>query len=178
MIDTARRLAAGEGLAIRFEVGDAESLPYADASFDIVASALGAFLAPDHAAVARELARVCPPGGRLGVVAWRRDAEAERMHAPFWGPPEPGAGDRRAWGREEYVAALLGPAFAARSSPTTSVTGQTAASASRAATWSPSAAAGEAHVDFAGPVDALSGVKRARSVETRLYRRAAWPASA
>jgi SAM-dependent methyltransferase len=111
MIDTARRLAAGEGLAIRFEVGDAESLPYADASFDVVASALGVFLAPDHAAVARELARVCRPGGRLGIVAWRRDAEAERMHAPFWGPPEPGAGDRRAWGRDEYVAALLGPAF-------------------------------------------------------------------
>lgn len=78
---------------------------------DVVASALGVFPAPDHAAVARELARVCRPGGRLGVVAWRRDAELERLHAPFWGPPEPGAGDRRAWGREEYVATLLGPAF-------------------------------------------------------------------
>jgi SAM-dependent methyltransferase len=111
MVDTARRLAGDQGVGIRFEVGDAESLPYEDASFDVAASALGVFLAPDHAAVARELARVCRPGGRLGVVAWRRDTEAERMHAPFWGPPEPGAGDRRDWGREEYVAALLDAAF-------------------------------------------------------------------
>jgi ubiquinone/menaquinone biosynthesis C-methylase UbiE len=111
MVDTARRLAAEQGVAIRFEVGDAESLPYEDASFDVVASALGVFLAPDHAAAGRELARVCRPGGRLGVVAWRPDPEAERMHAPFWPAREPGTGDRRDWGREECVAELLGQEF-------------------------------------------------------------------
>jgi SAM-dependent methyltransferase len=111
MVDTARRLAGEQGLGIRFEVGDAESLPYQDASFEVVASALGVFLAPDHAAAARELARVCRPGGRLGVVAWRADPEAERMHAPFWPAREPGAGDRRDWGREEYLAELLGQEF-------------------------------------------------------------------
>jgi SAM-dependent methyltransferase len=84
IVDTARRLAGSQGVGIRFEVGDAESLPYADASFDVVASALGVFLAPDHAAAGRELARVCRPGGHLGVVAWQADPEAERMHAPFW----------------------------------------------------------------------------------------------
>ena len=81
MIDTARRLAGEQGVGIRFEVGDAASLPYEDASFDVVASALGVF-APDHAAAARELARVCRPGGRLGLAAWQPDPEAERMHAP------------------------------------------------------------------------------------------------
>ena len=111
MVDTARRLAGEQGVGIRFEVGDAENLPYADASFDVVASALGVFLAPDHAAAGRELARVCRPGGRLGVVAWRADPEAERMHAPFWPAREPGAGDRRDWGREEYMAELLGQEF-------------------------------------------------------------------
>jgi SAM-dependent methyltransferase len=111
MIDTARRLAREQGAGIRFEVGDAESLPYEDASFDVVASALGVFLAPDHAAAGRELARVCRAGGRLGVVAWRPDPGAERMHAPFWPPAEPGAGDRRDWGREEYLAELLGQEF-------------------------------------------------------------------
>ena len=50
MVDTARRLAGEQGVGIRFEVGDAENLPYEDASFDVVASALGVFLAPDHAA--------------------------------------------------------------------------------------------------------------------------------
>jgi SAM-dependent methyltransferase len=111
MVDTARRLAGGRGVGIRFEVGDVERLPYEDASFDVVASALGVFLAPDHAAAGRELARVCRPGGRLGVVAWEADPEAERMHAPFWPAREPGAGDRRDWGREEYVAELLGQEF-------------------------------------------------------------------
>jgi hypothetical protein len=33
------------------------------------------------------------------------------MHAPFLPAPEPGAGDRRDWGREEYVAELLGQQF-------------------------------------------------------------------
>jgi SAM-dependent methyltransferase len=111
MIDTARRLAGEQRVGVRFEVGDAESLPYPDASFEVVASALGVFLAPDHAAAGRELARVCRAGGRLGVVAWRPDPEAERMHAPFWPAHEPGAGDRRAWGREEYVSELLGQEF-------------------------------------------------------------------
>ena len=112
MVDTARRLASEQGVGVRFEVGDAESLPYEDASFDVVASALGVFLAPDHAAAGRELARVCRPGGSLGVVAWQADPEAERMHAPFWPAGEPGAGDHRDWGREEYVADLLGQDFA------------------------------------------------------------------
>ena len=111
MIDTARRLAGEQGVGIRFEVGDAASLPYEDASFDVVASALGVFLAPDHAAAARELARVCRPGGRLGLAAWQADPEAERMHAPFWPAREPGAGDRLDWGREEYMAGLLGQEF-------------------------------------------------------------------
>jgi SAM-dependent methyltransferase len=111
MVDTARRLAGEQGVGIQFDVGDAERLPYEHASFDVVASALGVFLAPDHAAAARELARVCRPGGRLGLVAWQADPDAERMHAPFWPAREPGAGDRRDWGREAYVAELLGQDF-------------------------------------------------------------------
>jgi SAM-dependent methyltransferase len=111
MIETARRRAAEQGLAIRFEVGDAESLPNADASFDVVASALeGLPRARPRRGRPRARARL-PPGGRLGVVAWRPDPEAERMHAPFWPARERGAGDRRDWGREEYVAGLLEQEF-------------------------------------------------------------------
>jgi SAM-dependent methyltransferase len=111
MIETARWLASLEKLSIRFEVGDAESLDLEDESFDVVVSALGVFLAPDHAAAARELARVCRAGGRLGLVAWRSDHELERLHAPYWPERQPEAGDRRAWGRESYVAALLDHAY-------------------------------------------------------------------
>lgn len=71
LVDTARRLAADAGVTVEFEVGDCENLPYPDASFDVVCSAQGAVFAPDHRAVARQLARVCRPGGRVGLTAWR-----------------------------------------------------------------------------------------------------------
>jgi SAM-dependent methyltransferase len=111
LVETARRLAAEEGLAIRFEVGDCEQLPYDDASFDVVASAVGVIFAPDHRAVARELARVCRPGGRLGLVAWRPNPEYVAVVEPLRAAPEPGAGDPDDWGREEYALDLLGDAF-------------------------------------------------------------------
>jgi SAM-dependent methyltransferase len=111
LIATARDLAAEQRLSIRFDIGDAENLPYEDARFDVVASALGVFLAPSHDTVAREVARVCRPGGRLGVVAWRPDPGLDEMKAPFRPPRPPGAGDPANWGREEYVSGLLGAGF-------------------------------------------------------------------
>jgi SAM-dependent methyltransferase len=95
LIQTARRNAAAQGLNIRFETGDAEALPYQDASFDIVSSAIGTQFAPDHRAVARELGRVCRPGGRLGLACWTPTggvAEMFKMMAPFMPPPALGSG--------------------------------------------------------------------------------------
>ena len=66
-IERARARAADEGLEVRFDVGDAQSLPYGDAEFDIVVSTFGVIFAPDHRRGAHELARVCRPGGRLGL---------------------------------------------------------------------------------------------------------------
>jgi SAM-dependent methyltransferase len=111
LVETAKRLAAEEGLAIRFDVGDCEDLPYEDASFDVVASAVGVIFAPDHSAVARELARVCRPGGSLGLVSWRPNPAYSAVFKPFRPPPEPGAGDPDDWGRREHVVELLGDAF-------------------------------------------------------------------
>lgn len=111
LIETAKRLAAAEELAVRFDVGDVEDLPYGDASFDVVSSAVGVIFAPDHEAVARELARVCRPGGRLGIVSWRPNPEYEQVLQPFREPREPGAGNPEDWGREEYAAKLLGHSF-------------------------------------------------------------------
>jgi SAM-dependent methyltransferase len=111
LIETARRVAAEEGLAIRFEVGDCEDLPYEDSTFDVVSSAVGVIFSPDHHAVARELARVCRPGGRLGLAAWRPNPDYEAVMAPFREPPEPAAGDSDNWGREEYVREILAADF-------------------------------------------------------------------
>lgn len=111
LIETARRVAAEEGHAIRFDVGDCEDLPYEDATFDVVSSAVGVIFSPDHHAVARELARVCRPGGRLGLAAWRPNPKYEAVMAPFREPSEPGAGDSDDWGREEYVWEMLAADF-------------------------------------------------------------------
>lgn len=114
MIETARRRAGDEGLGIAYDVGDAENLPYEDASFDVVSSSVGFFLAPDHEAAARQLVRVVRPGGRLGFTAWRPGGRVERgmrLSAQFGPPPPQGVGNPFDWGTEEHVTELLGAAF-------------------------------------------------------------------
>src|SRR5689334_7741487 len=71
LLDGGRRRAEAEGFSnITFEVADAEALPYADASFDIVLSTFGVMFAPDHQRAAAEMSRVCKPGGRIGLASW------------------------------------------------------------------------------------------------------------
>jgi SAM-dependent methyltransferase len=117
LIETAREKAAADGVEISFEVGDAEALPYEDASFDTVTSTFGVMFAPDHAAVARELARVCKPGGRLGMVNWdpeRGVADLFKVMAAYQPPRPDGVGNPFAWGDTDYVTELLGDAFELR----------------------------------------------------------------
>ncbi|MGH9182327.1 MAG: class I SAM-dependent methyltransferase [Acidimicrobiales bacterium] len=114
LVGSARLLAAAEGIPVSFDVGDAERMPYADESFDIVASAFGCMFAPDHRAVAAELARVCRPGGRLGLLTWDSHggvAEFFGLMAPFQPPAPPGVGNPLDWGREGYIADLLAHTF-------------------------------------------------------------------
>ncbi|MFP3562430.1 class I SAM-dependent methyltransferase, partial [Paraburkholderia sp. SIMBA_049] len=66
--------AQAEGLSVEFREADAEALPYADASFDIVMSTFGVMFTPDQAKAAAELARVCKPGGRIGLANWTPDS--------------------------------------------------------------------------------------------------------
>ena len=105
----ARRAAAEEGLAIRFDEGDCQELPYADAEFGAVASVFGVVFAPDHERAAAELARVCRPGGRLALTAWPADDWTE-THARA-GRTFVEDADAREWANEEHVRRLLGDAF-------------------------------------------------------------------
>ena len=105
----ARRAAGSEGLAIQFDEGDCQQLPYADAAFGAVVSAFGAIFAPDHERTAAELARVCRPAGRLGLTAWPAD-EWTQVHARA-GRTSIEDADAREWSKEEHVRALLGDAF-------------------------------------------------------------------
>lgn len=114
LVETAKRRAAEHGLEIDYQVGDAEQLPFEDASFDVVSSSVGAIFAPDHPAVARELARVTRPGGRIGLTAWRSDGRIGdffRTLAPFQPTPPPGAGSPLAWGDPAHARELLGGEF-------------------------------------------------------------------
>ena len=70
LVERARERAQAEGFSARFEEADAEALPFEDASFDIVASLVGAMFAPRPDLVAQELLRVCSPGGTLAMVNW------------------------------------------------------------------------------------------------------------
>jgi SAM-dependent methyltransferase len=72
---------------------------------------MGMIFAPDHEAVAREVARVCRPGGRLGFTAWKPKQVYDAVVEKYRPPPEPGAGDSDDWSREEYVRKLLGDTF-------------------------------------------------------------------
>jgi SAM-dependent methyltransferase len=114
LIDRARELAAEQGLDVQFDVADAEQMPYDDASFDVVSSTVGVMFAPDHEAIARELARVTRPGGRLALANWTPEGGLGQMFAmmrPFTPPPPEGVGSPFDWGREEHVRDLLGESF-------------------------------------------------------------------
>jgi SAM-dependent methyltransferase len=110
LIDRARQRAAAEGSQIDFRVGDAQDLPYSDASFDTVFSVFGVMFAPDQQRAARELLRVCRPGGKIVMANWMPEGfgvdffGAHARHAP---PPE-GAPSPLRWGTEEAVHEMLG----------------------------------------------------------------------
>ncbi len=105
LIEQARARAAAEGLDVHFTEGDAESLPYPDRSFDLVISLIGAMFAPRPDVVARELVRVCRPGGRIVMGNWTPEGfigsffRTVSRHVP---PPE-GIPSPLEWGSEEKV---------------------------------------------------------------------------
>lgn len=111
LIETARELAANEGLDVDFEAGDAERLDHPEASFDVVSSAHGVVHAYDHRAVANELVRVCRPGGRLGLTYWLPNPELQALMERVGYARSPGADLPSHWVRREYVSALLDRAF-------------------------------------------------------------------
>ena len=111
LLETGRQDAARLGLAIAFEEGDAEALPYADASFDAVLSCVGVMFAPHHQASADELVRVARPGGTIGLLSWTPEGFIGQMFAtmkPYAPPPPPGAQPPPLWGSEAHVRELFG----------------------------------------------------------------------
>ncbi len=105
LIEQARARAASEGLTIQFDEGDAESLPYPDAAFDVVVSMFGAMFAPRPELVAAELVRVCRPGGKIAMANWTPEGFIGQMFKVTGKhvPPPSNMPSPLKWGDEETV---------------------------------------------------------------------------
>jgi len=109
LVQRAQARAKAEGLNARFMEGDAEALPFQDASFDVVVSLVGAMFAPRPELVARELLRVCSPGGTIAMGNWTREGFIGQMFktiAKFIAPS--GMPAPVLWGAEAVVRERLG----------------------------------------------------------------------
>ena len=94
---------------MKFQVADAEALPFADASFDAVLSTFGVMFAPDHAQAASEMARVCRPGGRIGLANWTPGGFIGQVFKTLGRhlPPPAGAQSPSLWGVEAHLQVAL-----------------------------------------------------------------------
>jgi len=115
LLDQGAERAAAEGVDVKFQVADAEALPFDDASFDVVLSTFGVMFAPDQAKAAGELARVCRPGGRIGLANWTPESLVGKMFKVLgrWVPPPAGLQPPSLWGVEAHLRDLFGENAAA-----------------------------------------------------------------
>jgi ubiquinone/menaquinone biosynthesis C-methylase UbiE len=90
--------------------GDAESLPFPDASFDAVTSVFGCMFAPDHAQAAAELLRVCRPGGTIALASWTPQGFIGELFQTVGAhvPPPAGVPAPMLWGSESHLRDLFG----------------------------------------------------------------------
>ena len=109
LLERGRRRADAEQFDVTFEVADVEALPYPDASFDVVLSTFGVMFAPDHEQTARELMRVCRPGGRIGVANWTPGGFIGKLFRAIGAhvPPIPGVRSPLLWGTDAHIQELF-----------------------------------------------------------------------
>jgi len=110
LLESGRARAQAEGHTIRFQEADAENLPFPDASFDVVMSTFGVMFTPDQDKAASELARVCKPGGRIGLANWTPESFIGQLFKTIgkYIPPAPGIKSPGLWGTKARLAELFG----------------------------------------------------------------------
>ena len=110
LLERARLRATAEGVAATFQDGDAEAIPFEDASFDVTTSVFGSMFAPDHVKTAAELARVTKPGGRIGLVSHTPDGFIGQLFKTIGRhvPPPAGVASPLLWGTEAHLRDLFG----------------------------------------------------------------------
>ncbi|MGA7984886.1 MAG: class I SAM-dependent methyltransferase, partial [Burkholderiales bacterium] len=110
LLERGRARAGAEGLPVKFEQADVENLQYPDASFDVVLSTFGVMFTPDQEKAAAEMARVCKPGGKIGLANWTPSSFVGELFKLIgrYLPPPAGVKSPALWGTEERLRALFG----------------------------------------------------------------------
>ena len=110
LLERGRERANADHLAVTFKEADAEALPFDDASFDVVLSTFGVMFTPNQSQAARELMRVCRPGGKIGLANWTPEGFIGRLFKVIgkYVPPAPGLKSPSLWGNRAHLATLMG----------------------------------------------------------------------
>jgi SAM-dependent methyltransferase len=110
LLDKAAERARAESLPLELRVADAEALPFADASFDVVISTFGVMFTPDHRRAAHEMLRVLRPGGRIAMANWTPAGFIGQLFKTIGAhvPPPAGVQPPALWGTEAHLQALFG----------------------------------------------------------------------
>ena len=115
LLEAAERNAAAAQLSIRYLRGDAEELPFEDASFDALVSTCGVMFASRPEAAAKQMARVVRQGGRIALTTWTNDGNVFKMFQVMKrympAPAPPAAPSPFEWGHPDRVRQLLGHDF-------------------------------------------------------------------
>lgn len=112
MIRHGRARTEAADLEVSWHEADAAELPFADDTFDVVASVFAMIFGSPHEQVAREAARVTRPGGRVGFTAWTPDgftAQLQQVRQRQQSVPPPDGPGPMDWGDESYVRSLFAP---------------------------------------------------------------------
>ena len=111
LLEGTRARAAAEGLRIDVREADAEALPFAGSTFDVVLSTFGVMFTPNQEQAAAELARVTRPGGRIGLANWTPEGFIGQMFKIVgrYAPPPAGIDSPLLWGTEARLVEILGP---------------------------------------------------------------------
>jgi SAM-dependent methyltransferase len=110
LLEAGKVRALAEGQAIAFQEADAENLPFADGSFDVVLSTFGVMFTPDQQKAAAELARVCKPGGKIGLANWTPESFIGQLFKTIGRYVSPPAGVKSPalWGTRARLEELFG----------------------------------------------------------------------
>jgi ubiquinone/menaquinone biosynthesis C-methylase UbiE len=110
LLERGRERAMANGLAVEFQQADAEALPFKDASFDVVVSTFGVMFTPDQDKAAKEMLRVCRPGGRIGMANWTPESFIGQVFKTIGKhiPPMPRVMSPALWGTKARLEEMFG----------------------------------------------------------------------